>query len=301
MRTAGASSCSSGMSGAFHTSPCSRTARRRSRRRRARPRPRPSTTASQPASTPRALCDRRDPGGRRELPRRRTPAMDAGFDGVEVHGANGYLIDQFLRDSINDRTDDYGGAIENRMRLLLEVMRGRGRRDRRGRTGVRLSPVTPSNGRARQRSRRRPSVPRSRRWRRFGSPSCIWSSSPAGGATDARPCRAAPPASVRWMVNNGSNGRWRSRRCGGRLRDLVALGARSSPTPISCASCAAHRSTPRTRDLLWRRPEGLCRLPGRGRGAHRRLIGGGVSSFLFRENFDRRGSVDRRCALKSCP
>ena len=48
--------------------------------------------------------------------------MEAGFDGVEVHGANGYLIDQFLRDSINDRSDAYGGPIANRARLLLEVM-----------------------------------------------------------------------------------------------------------------------------------------------------------------------------------
>ncbi|MGH8796436.1 MAG: alkene reductase, partial [Caldimonas sp.] len=49
-------------------------------------------------------------------------AIEAGFDGVEVHGANGYLLDQFMRDSINDRSDRYGGSIENRARLLLEVM-----------------------------------------------------------------------------------------------------------------------------------------------------------------------------------
>ena len=57
--------------------------------------------------------------------------MDAGFDGVEVHGANGYLIDQFLRDGTNKRTDAYGGSIENRTRFLLEVVDaviGRGRR-----------------------------------------------------------------------------------------------------------------------------------------------------------------------------
>ena len=49
-------------------------------------------------------------------------AQDAGFDGVELHGANGYLIDQFLQDSTNRRSDDYGGSIENRARLLLEVV-----------------------------------------------------------------------------------------------------------------------------------------------------------------------------------
>ncbi|MEN9975709.1 MAG: hypothetical protein RLZZ282_1715, partial [Verrucomicrobiota bacterium] len=48
-------------------------------------------------------------------------ALAAGFDGVEIHGANGYLIDQFLQDSTNHRTDDYGGPIENRARFLLEV------------------------------------------------------------------------------------------------------------------------------------------------------------------------------------
>ena len=72
-------------------------------------------------------------------------AIDAGFDGVEVHGANGYLLEQFLRDSINDRTDAYGGPKENRARLLLEgrnaIVAGIGA----GRTGLRLSPVTPAN------------------------------------------------------------------------------------------------------------------------------------------------------------
>lgn len=48
-------------------------------------------------------------------------ALRAGFDGVEIHGANGYLLDQFLQDSTNHRTDDYGGPIENRARLMLEV------------------------------------------------------------------------------------------------------------------------------------------------------------------------------------
>ena len=48
--------------------------------------------------------------------------MAAGFDGVEVHAANGYLIDQFLRDQTNKRTDRYGGSIENRSRFLMEVV-----------------------------------------------------------------------------------------------------------------------------------------------------------------------------------
>ncbi|HWI83525.1 alkene reductase [Ramlibacter sp.] len=68
-----------------------------------------------------------------------------GFDGVEVHGANGYLLDQFLKTGANKRTDDYGGRIENRARLLLEVMRAVVGEVGGGRTGVRLSPVTPAN------------------------------------------------------------------------------------------------------------------------------------------------------------
>ena len=71
--------------------------------------------------------------------------MEAGFDAVEVHGANGYLIDQFLRDSINDRQDAYGGSIENRARLLVEVMTAIAAAIGPGRTGLRLSPVTPVN------------------------------------------------------------------------------------------------------------------------------------------------------------
>ena len=65
---------------------------------------------------------------------------DAGFDGVEIHGANGYLLDQFLRDGSNRRTDNYGGSLENRIRLPLEVARAvMGEWDK-NRVGYRLSP-----------------------------------------------------------------------------------------------------------------------------------------------------------------
>lgn len=72
-------------------------------------------------------------------------AVAAGFDGVEVHGANGYLLEQFLRDSINDRSDAYGGSIANRARLLLEVVQAVADEVGAGRTGLRLSPITPVN------------------------------------------------------------------------------------------------------------------------------------------------------------
>ena len=69
----------------------------------------------------------------------------AGFDGVEIHGANGYLLDQFLKSGSNQRTDDYGGAVRNRARLLLEVTRAIVDAIGGGRTGIRLSPVTTAN------------------------------------------------------------------------------------------------------------------------------------------------------------
>jgi len=67
-------------------------------------------------------------------------ALAAGFDGVEVHAANGYLIDQFLRDNANFRTDEYGGSIENRTRFLFEVTRAVVEVVGADRTAVRLSP-----------------------------------------------------------------------------------------------------------------------------------------------------------------
>ena len=72
-------------------------------------------------------------------------AIAAGFDGVEVHGANGYLIDQFLRDNPNQRTDAYGGAVENRARLLFEVLTAVTAAIGADRVGLRLSPVNSYN------------------------------------------------------------------------------------------------------------------------------------------------------------
>ncbi|MDB5451210.1 MAG: alkene reductase, partial [Phenylobacterium sp.] len=71
-------------------------------------------------------------------------AIEAGFDGVELHGAHGYLLDAFLRDGTNDRTDAYGGAIVNRARLILEAARAAADEIGADRLGVRLSPVSPA-------------------------------------------------------------------------------------------------------------------------------------------------------------
>lgn len=73
-------------------------------------------------------------------------AIEAGFDGVEIHGANAYLVDQFLRTSSNQRTDEYGGSRENRQRFLLEVVDAVASAIGADRVGVRLSPFTTARG-----------------------------------------------------------------------------------------------------------------------------------------------------------
>jgi N-ethylmaleimide reductase len=93
-----------------------------------------------PYAESRALELREIPALLEDYRRAAEHALGAGFDGVELHAANGYLIDQFLRDGTNRRSDTYGGSIENRLRLLLEVTRTLIDVAGADRTGVRLSP-----------------------------------------------------------------------------------------------------------------------------------------------------------------
>jgi N-ethylmaleimide reductase len=93
-----------------------------------------------PIPAPRALDAGEIPGIVQEFRRAAGNAKAAGFDGVEVHGANGYLLDQFLEDGTNQRTDDYGGSVENRARLLFEVLAAVSDVWGGQRVGVRLSP-----------------------------------------------------------------------------------------------------------------------------------------------------------------
>jgi N-ethylmaleimide reductase len=95
--------------------------------------------------TPRALATEEIPALLDEYRMSAQNALAAGFDGVEVHGANGYLIDQFLRDGTNQRTDQYGGSIANRTRLLQEVVATVSKVWGSDRVGVRLSPINPFN------------------------------------------------------------------------------------------------------------------------------------------------------------
>jgi N-ethylmaleimide reductase len=94
----------------------------------------------EPTTEPRALALEEIPGVVAEFARGARSAMEAGFDAVEIHGASGYLVDQFLRDGTNHRDDAYGGPVENRCRFLLEVTDAVVDAVGADRTGVRLSP-----------------------------------------------------------------------------------------------------------------------------------------------------------------
>jgi len=99
----------------------------------------------QPFETPRALTLEEIPGVIADYVVAAQRARDAGFDGIEIHSANGYLLDEFLRDGTNTRTDAYGGSAENRMRLLDEVVSAVSAVWPANRIGVRLSPENQFN------------------------------------------------------------------------------------------------------------------------------------------------------------
>jgi N-ethylmaleimide reductase len=98
-----------------------------------------------PFVKPRALETSEIPGIVEQYRHAAACASDAGFDGVEIHAASGYLIDQFLRDGSNQRTDNYGGSLENRCRLLLEIVGAVSGEVGAEKTGVRISPVNAFN------------------------------------------------------------------------------------------------------------------------------------------------------------
>ncbi len=94
-----------------------------------------------PFITPRALETAEIPYVVRQFERGARNAMEAGFEGVEIHGANGYLIDQFLCSKTNQRTDEYGGSVENRARFLKEVVGAVVKVWGADRVGIRISPL----------------------------------------------------------------------------------------------------------------------------------------------------------------
>ena len=107
-----------------------------------------TATGLQPFVTPRALALDELPGIVESYRAAAVNALEAGFDGVEVHAANGYLLDQFLRDGSNARTDAYGGPVENRARLLFEVVDAVVDVLGADRVGIRLSPINSFNSMA---------------------------------------------------------------------------------------------------------------------------------------------------------
>lgn len=102
-------------------------------------------SGKKPYVTPRELTSSEIAATVRDYAQATVRAREAGFDGVEIHAANGYLIDQFIRDSSNRRTDRYGGSVTNRLRLLREVTEAVTKAWSPARTGVRLSPMNPYN------------------------------------------------------------------------------------------------------------------------------------------------------------
>lgn len=99
-----------------------------------------------PYPVPRALEESEIPAIVQQYAQGAANAKAAGFDGVEIHGANGYLIDQFLRDGVNKRTDAYGGTLEKRLRFMTEVASAVAAAWEPSRTGIRLSPSGTFNG-----------------------------------------------------------------------------------------------------------------------------------------------------------
>jgi N-ethylmaleimide reductase len=96
-------------------------------------------------SAPRALETQEIAGVVADYGKAARNAKEAGFDGIELHGANGYLIDQFLRDGVNKRTDAYGGSLENRVRFAIEVVEAILREWDASQVGIRVAPVSPAN------------------------------------------------------------------------------------------------------------------------------------------------------------
>jgi N-ethylmaleimide reductase len=104
-----------------------------------------TASGKKPYVTPKSMTEQEIRTTVRDYARAAHRAREAGFDGVEIHAANGYLIDQFIRDGSNRRTDSYGGGVPNRLRLLVEVAEATAKAWSADRVGVRLSPASDYN------------------------------------------------------------------------------------------------------------------------------------------------------------
>ncbi len=222
-------------------------------------------------SEPRALALDEIPGLIADYARAARLAIDAGFDGVEIHAANGYLIDQFLRDGSNHRDDAYGGSIENRTRLLAEVTQAIADEIGAGRTGVRLSPVTPVNDA--HDSNPQPLFERAvERLDAIGGLAFVHVIEGAtGGARDVAPFDyAALRAKFRgpWIANNGYDKAMAEQAIVSGYADAVAFRSRLHRQPRPGGAPARGRTAQcgrRRHAVRWRR-QGLHRLPDPGPG-----------------------------------
>jgi N-ethylmaleimide reductase len=153
-------------------------------------------------------------------------AMKAGFDGVEIHGANGYLIHQFLCDGSNQRQDIYGGSVENRLRLALEVVQAVAEEIGGRRTGIRLSPVSPANG-VFDSSPESVFFPLVNQLNRFELAYIHVIEGATGGARDMKGFNfhaLRKEFSGPWLVNNGYDLKMAVEAVGSGYADLVAFG-----------------------------------------------------------------------------
>jgi len=209
-------------------------------------------------SEPRALDLSEIPGIVADYARAAGLAKDAGFDGVEIHAANGYLLDQFQKDGSNHRTDSYGGSIENRCRLTLEVVDAIAKILPPGRIGIRLSPVSPAND-------VRDSNPqavfdylvRQLDARKLAYIHVIEGAT--GGARDVAPFdiwRCARLSAVPISPIIPAIARWRWKRWKAARPTSSPSGDRSSPIPTSSSACAA---TPRS--IRWTRKRSMAAAP----------------------------------------
>ena len=202
-------------------------------------------------------------------------AIRAGFDGVQLHGANGYLIDQFLRDGTNLRDDDYGGSPENRIRFMREAVAARDRRDRRG--PHRDPPVAQRRDAGRRRQRPRSVfVPAAKALDDLGIAFLeLREQGPDGtfGKTDVPKLiarRSARRSPARWCSTRtirSKPGR-RDVACG-RAPTRSPGAARSSPIPIwsSASAPGAELNTRQPADVVHAGAGGLHRLSGAGAGS----------------------------------
>lgn len=182
-------------------------------------------------SAPRALEDDEIPGLIADYRQAARNAIEAGFDGVEVHAANNYLLEQFLRDSVNDRDGPYGGGIANRARLVVEVMQAISEEIGAARAGIRLSPMTTFNDTARDSDPQALYGHLVDRLAPLGLAYLHVVEGETGGARE--PADAAVPFDYQalrggfggcWMVNNGYDREQAEQAVAGGMADLVAFG-----------------------------------------------------------------------------